>query len=66
MRTGGYRFGCDAFELIGLKIVFDVDARHVGKTPHRDMGVHPAPTSVEDWAVRGGVEAQFTFQIQCF
>lgn len=30
-------------ELIGLKIVFDVDLRDVGKTPLWDTG-HPLPT----------------------
>ena len=43
MRTG---FGCDAFELIGLKIIFDVDVRRVGKTPHWDGDARPVPTSV--------------------
>lgn len=33
------------FELIGLKIIFDVDLRDVGKTPHWDVDIHPVPTS---------------------
>lgn len=48
------------FELIGLKIIFDVDLRDVGKTPHWDVDIL-SPHPREDWAVRGGVETQFTF-----
>lgn len=33
------------FELIGLKITFDVDLRDVGKTPYWDVDIHPVPTS---------------------
>lgn len=43
------------FELIGLKIIFDVDLRDVGKTPHWDVDIL-APHQWEDWALRGGVE----------
>ena len=48
------------FELIGLKIIFDVDLRDVGKTPHWDVDIL-SPHPREDWAVRGGIETQFTF-----
>lgn len=46
-----------------MKIIFDVDVRDVGKTPRWDVDIL-APHQWEDWAVRGGVAAQFTFRVQ--
>lgn len=40
------------FELIGLKIIFDVDLRDVGKTPRCDMDI-PSPHQQESWSIRG-------------
>lgn len=39
--------------------------RDVGKTPRWDVDFL-SPYQWEDWAVRGGVEAQFTFWVECF
>lgn len=47
-----------------MKIIFNADVRHVGKTPPWDMGVL-SPHQRGDWAVRKGVESQFTFQVEC-
>ena len=42
------------FELIGLEIIFDVDLRDVGKTPHWDVDIL-FPPKRGDRAPRGGV-----------
>lgn len=47
-----------------MKSIFDVDVRHVGKTPPWDVDTQ-SPYQREDWAVRNGVETQFTFGDEC-
>lgn len=37
------------FELIGLKIMFDVDRRHVGKTPSWDMDILSPGLGSKKW-----------------
>lgn len=47
-----------------MKIVFDVEVRDVGKTPRWYVDI-VSPHQWEARAVRGGVEAQFTFRVEC-